>query len=635
MSIASPTRPWFAALACASSLLSASACLRDTRDLNAARSAPSAEPSGLVANSWGLCSLIGPRDQTPGIYGTDLGFSTRRRDDTRLTLLFGDTWVKPVDACHYPGTTSNDFQATLPRDRPAGFAPGPPASQAAASCKLLEYGHDNAQDPASWPRMRLFPSRTAHSEDTVMDMGLLRTPAAAFSDGQQIYGIFTRQDPAYCTHTSDCPEDMHCSIDRSDPAAVPLGECSTPIQLAPDLPKDSCRDERDCGAGSSCENAQRGVCMASRPFRLHTSKGTIVPTWYRDDARRAIARTLYIAAAVWPERPSDYATLFRFPTNLFQNIAVRSVAYFDPDHPERNDYRPGYHTLLVWGRATFVENSGAQALPFLFYLPLAELATEPEAQRWRPRYFAGYGERGQARWSDKESDAHPIYGTEASLVNAGGEKIAWREPEFDYVEWASLSYVAPLQRWVMLYGGDLPAFLVLDPRTGRARPPVHLQFAPGAIHMRSAPHPWGRLRASDERGWSSPEPILTRQNVASYLACGERGPSALPGCVEQADPHSPLDLLVTLSGLAAKAAPGKFADVASSCIGGEFATSVQNALSGDRIGRLYAPNILDDWTQDVSPRDQQHAPRSAEIYWNVSTWNPYQVILVKSRIEER
>jgi hypothetical protein len=93
--------------------------------------------------------------------------------------------------------------------------------------------------------------------------------------------------------------------------------------------------------------------------------------------------------------------------------------------------------------------------------------------------------------------------------------------------------------------------------------------------------------------------------------------------------------MVTLVGLAAKSAPGKTADVAASCIGGEFALGVQNALSGDKVGRLYAPNIIDDWTADVTPEERRATgPHSAEIYWNVSTWNPYQVMLVKSRIDE-
>ena len=616
-------------------IAAAPSCIRDARDPQAARSKAQADPSGLIARSSGLCSLVGPRDHNPGVYGTDLGFTARRAHDEELTMMFGDTWVEPVDACHYPALRSDDFQALLPAKRPGRFVPGAPAPAAADSCNLLEYQRDKPDDVTSWRRIRLFPSPVAHSDDAVMDTSALRTPAAAFSDGQRMFVIYSRNDPTYCSHSAECPADMRCSADtKPTDGAKALGQCSAALSLTSDAAPSYCRDANDC-TGGTCEPLQRGVCMAERPFRLQTAKGGVVPTWYRDDPRRAIAHTLYIAAAVWPERPTDYAVLLRFPTNRFQNLVVRSVAYFDAAHPEKNDYRPGYHTLLVWGRASFVETGGAQALPFFAYVPMAELQNEPEAMRWQPRFFAGYDERGNPSWSERESEAEPIYGTEARVVEtARGEKIAWREPEFDYVEWASVSYVAPLRRWVMLYGGDLPAFMVLDPQTGRARDPVYRQFAPGAIHMRSAPQPWGRLRRGDARGWSSAEPILKRQTVAQYLACGSHGEQMMPGCLKHGDPNTPLDLMLTLIGTAAKS-PGKSVDITASCVGGEFAMGVQNALSGDKMGRLYAPNIIDDWTADVTPEARRATgPHSAEIYWNVSTWNPYQVILVKSRIDE-
>lgn len=607
-------------------------CIHDTRDLGAARSAPTAYPSGLLARSWGLCSLIGPNNKSPGIYGTDLGFTARGPHDDKLIMQFGDTWVKPVDACQYPSTVSDDFQASLPVARPAAFHAGEPKPSAATSCNLLEYPLDKPEDPSSWPRLRLFPSPQQHDAKDVLDTSMLRTPAAAFSDGEHMFSIYYRHDPAYCEHSSECPAEMHCTTETPK---IKLGQCATLLKLSEDTAPDYCRDAQDCLGGAACKPLERGVCLADKPFSVQIGRDSVVPTWYRDDPRRAIARTMYIATSVWPDRPSDYATVVRFASNRFQNIAVRTVAHFEADHPEHNDYRPGYHTLLVWGRASFAEYGGAQALPFFFYVPLAELRTEPEAMRWTPRYFAGYGDRGKPRWSMREAEAQPVYGTEANLVDAGGEKIAWREPEFDYVEWAGMSYIAPLKRWVMLYGGDVPAFLVLDPKTGRTREPVNLQFAPGAIHMRSAEHPWGRQHKSDAAGWSSAEPILTRPMLAHYLACGAHGAEGLQGCVKDGDPHSPLDLVATLAGFATRSSPGKFADVASSCVMGEFAYGVQNALSGDLVGRLYAPNIIDDWTEDVTPPSRaKTGPHSVEIYWNVSTWNPYQVVLVKSRIDE-
>jgi hypothetical protein len=189
----------------------------------------------------------------------------------------------------------------------------------------------------------------------------------------------------------------------------------------------------------------------------------------------------------------------------------------------------------------------------------------------------------------------------------------------------------------MLYGGDLPAFMVLEPKTFKTRDPVNLQWASGAIHLRLAEHPWGAARrARREPGepredvsggdWSSPTPVLTRQLGAPYLACGKDGPDAFPGCARDRESNRSFRLI---SELAAKSSDAKFGEIVGSCLWGEGARAVQETFSGDPIGRLYAPNILDEWTQDVTAVAGE---RSAEIYWNVSTWNPYQVVLVKTRL---
>jgi hypothetical protein len=188
----------------------------------------------------------------------------------------------------------------------------------------------------------------------------------------------------------------------------------------------------------------------------------------------------------------------------------------------------------------------------------------------------------------------------------------------------------------MLYGGDVPAFMVLDPSGNKALPPVYLQRAPGAIHMRSATHPWGRATRDrpDDEGWSSADPVLTREVAAPYLACGKGGTKELPGCLEDADPNGPLDLIAKIAGLTTKTTPGKFFKITGSCLGGAFAMAAQDAISGSLIGRLYGANIIDEWTEDVTERldDLQYGERAVEIYWNASTWNPYQVVLFKTQL---
>jgi hypothetical protein len=76
---------------------------------------------------------------------------------------------------------------------------------------------------------------------------------------------------------------------------------------------------------------------------------------------------------------------------------------------------------------------------------------------------------------------------------------------------------------------------------------------------------------------------------------------------------------------------------AATCILGDLALAAQKEMSGNPIGRFYAPNIIDEWTEDVTAHTYGLAAdeREVEIYWNVSTWNPYQVVLVKTRLRGR
>jgi hypothetical protein len=293
----------------------------------------------------------------------------------------------------------------------------------------LKYEHERSDDVTSWRRARLFPSVRAKRDDATLDLSGLRTPTAAFSDGDRLFALFLRFDPALCKVSGECPDGMLCS---SDPIyqGRPIGECTKIVKSVADAVPDYCRDSADCVPFADCTPANHGVCLATEPFTVETPQGRIAPPWYRDDPKRAVASIVHVAAAIWPDRPADYATVARFTTNRFLNASARTVSYFDPEHPENNDYRPGYHTLLIWGRNSFVESSGAQALPFLLYVPLDELRGEPSEIVWRPRFFAGYDTGGNPAWSERESDAQPIYGRPAAVARSGA-----KEPQ---LEWAEL-----------------------------------------------------------------------------------------------------------------------------------------------------------------------------------------------------
>jgi hypothetical protein len=196
---------------------------------------------------------------------------------------------------------------------------------------------------------------------------------------------------------------------------------------------------------------------------------------------------------------------------------------------------------------------------------------------WAPHYFSGLQDE-KPMFSDDPSDAVAL-----DLSASGGDRTA---EEFDIVDKMSVSYVAPLHRWVMLYGGDL-APVVLNLFAGPASNTVQ-RDPKGAIHARFAIDPWGP--------WSAPSPALEAgdPSVTPPVAGSEYSEGGIlhhPGCTAaDCTPSSP--------------APGYLVTP---------------------FGFLYTPNIVDSWTEARGNGTE------ADVYWNVSTWNPYETVLLRSR----
>jgi hypothetical protein len=141
----------------------------------------------------------------------------------------------------------------------------------------------------------------------------------------------------------------------------------------------------------------------------------------------------------------------------------------------------------------------------------------------------------------------------------------------------------------MFYGGDFSAtilFSFVGPNFGL------VERAPtGAIHARFARHPWGP--------WSAPTPVL-----------------------EAGDPS--LDPLAADSEYASGGILHHPRCDGADCAQG--ATALVFAVA--REGFLYAPNIFDAFTE------VREAGEAADVYWNVSTWNPYQVMFLRTRLRK-
>jgi hypothetical protein len=154
--------------------------------------------------------------------------------------------------------------------------------------------------------------------------------------------------------------------------------------------------------------------------------------------------------------------------------------------------------------------------------------------------------------------------------------------ELDPVNHHAVSYVEPLQRWVTIYSGSTTDFVNTNPNAGRTQP------VPGAVYARVAPEPWGP--------WTDPTPVLTNEQMAQDIVCGKQAPV---GCIPPPDPL-----------------------IRPACL------EAVDPLGG---GNMYGANIIDVMTREV--RAESGRGPAADIFWNVSTWHPYSVVLLRTHIE--
>jgi hypothetical protein len=155
----------------------------------------------------------------------------------------------------------------------------------------------------------------------------------------------------------------------------------------------------------------------------------------------------------------------------------------------------------------------------------------------------------------------------------------------------SLSWIEPLTKWVMLYGGGM----INLPGPVLARCGV-LEFftrsecndvviGTGAIRMRTADDPWGP--------WSPPQDVLVAGDPDKSPPELQYGPGGMlrhPDCTQKnCAPHTNWD-----------------------------------GVNPREYGFLYGVNIIEQWTRP--------AGEGVDIIWNASTWDPYRVILLRTRI---
>ncbi len=245
--------------------------------------------------------------------------------------------------------------------------------------------------------------------------------------------------------------------------------------------------------------------------------------------------------------------------------------------------------VLFWGRPSYAALNGKKVGTYLMYNDLPISDCYGRIDNWHPRYFVECDDDPDCNnpvWSDRQGDAKPIY-------DPMGEP--------DIVSSPTVSYVPGIDKWVMLYGADYPD-AALRQTMGRQSGPYYDRGLPteNGIYMRTADHPWGP--------WSDRQTILV-QDELYRSGWYWMGPTGAP-----------------------KEGPSVLYDEA--CWGGPVFCDPEDPVptfpcvctTNFGKGYLYGANIIDQW-------NMADGPDRASIYWNVSTWSPYRVLILRTVLD--
>jgi hypothetical protein len=515
----------------------------------------SAAAQSVVGETQILATLAGrfatpsPGQENIRFYGTDLGWSFEHQG--QLWILFGDTYPDWLGGSLEP--TADDALAKISL---ADFPNGDAVDRfiAAHPAPSGQPGWRAAAPPLDVTRNRsghAAPVRVTY-DGAVLNTGIGFTPIAGFSnarsdDSGAAFQLFYRNVPVQCDAAHSCQDGLECDTG--------VGQCRNSYPLA-----------TLCVVGVSacdCVPYANGLCQ---------DRSSSV---YDANAERGRMQSVVIEQAVGNTLHEDDTRVASQPwtTNRFANATVRAVNSLT-DYTAADGVGSEDKGVFIWGRPGFggIGGQDRDAQLYLAWVPMPSYdATGHFA--WQPRYFAGLDDAGQPEFAAREVDAQPL---DLDAATSGDQP---HEP-LDIVNQMAISWVPALQRWVMLYAGDLDGDF-LPPLFG-SDVALAQHDAYGAVQLRTAEHPWGP--------WTTPERVL----LASDGTPGPVGQYAPGGILHHPDCNQ------------------------RDCIPGDGIVT-QN----DR-GFYYGVNIVDTWTSERAS--------SVDLYWFVSTWNPYQVMLVKTAL---
>ena len=332
-----------------------------------------------------------------------------------------------------------------------------------------------------------------------------------------------------------------------------------------------------CVVGSSWFCAEGpGICQdrGTNRYTASTQHGRTTATLMR-----------HAVGVTTPAEPTRFQTQ-PWETARFLNATGRTVTNFDPERAEGigNDYTPARGNdlaragLFMWGRPHFA-GTGREGRDLRLYLAWVPMPA-PDNERhfeWKPQFFAGIDDRGRPQFSARELDARAL---DLDAHTPGDQP----SEAHDFAGHMNVVWLPSLQHFVMFYGGDSPGFseglLAWDDSEKIQRDEA------GRLWVRFARNPWGP--------WTAPRALLR---------AGDRSSDAEP--VEQFAPGGILAHENCKVDSCARYDPLYYTN-----------------LGHNDNGLLYAPSIIDAWTTA--------SDESTTLYWFVSTWNPYQVVLMKT-----
>jgi hypothetical protein len=534
----------------------------------------------------------GQNPSTIGFWGTDLGWTVKYKNDLRI--LFGDTWSNSSGALI--GLTADDAQGAISATAfPNGNAvdnyvfpncpskPSQSACQATANCTWTGGACHAASHAISWQNagppvvFRLnFLGKVAPEPlyrggifGTLLNMGILRAPILAFANNASTGG------------------GVFAMYHRSVGMLCTNGACANGFSC--DTGMGTCNGDTSEEAVGCVLGTSRCACVA-----LASSYGGVCidPTssvYDTSEDGRVLARVFrHEVGNADPTIVEQFYTRSWY-TNKFINSAARTVENFDPARANGsgNNYAPAdgaspmtNEKVFLWGRPNFAGYGSWTDRSDKLYFAYVDMPAynASGAFAWAPKFFTGLNGSGVPQFSTTQANAVPL-----DLSGGGGSTTE----QYDIVNFMGISWVPAINKFVMLYGGDAPD-LFLNFMIGPSY--QHLARDPqGAIHARFASQPWGP--------WSAP---------VTFFAAG--------------------DLTVNPPAAGTQYAPGGIL-YHPGCSGPNCVPTESNPpYAANEYGRLYAPNVVDLWTTT-------RGTNTADIYWNVSTWNPSQSVLLRTRIQ--